>query len=206
MRGWQVVALAMFVAPHGWAQNGPARWAVDPVRPGPDAPPAGRSLFDFVATVEAGGKRVYDIPFPFERLVERLEARSGCEPRERCAKQVLIPLGRSLQRLAAAPEFFRYPRVVVTIDAESRRGGLLLKDRIYLGYQGQAALIEVISYNEAAGRFEFQIVSDYRRGGSPQVVYARRAVCAACHQNPAPMFSLPLWEETNANERVAARL
>jgi hypothetical protein len=206
MRGWQVVALAMFAAPLGWAQNGPARWAVDPARPGPDAPPAGRSLFDFVATVDTGGKRVYDVPFPFERLVERLEARSGCEPRERCAKQVLIPLGRSLQRLAAAPEFFKYPRAVVTIDAESARGGLLLKDRIYLGYQEQAAVIEVISYNEAAGRFEFQIVRDYRRGGSPQVVYARRAVCAACHQNLAPMFSLPLWEETNANERVAARL
>ncbi len=207
MFGWQLVALAMIATPLCWAQNDPARWAVDPARPGPDAPPAGRSLFDFVATVEAGGKRVYDVPFPFERLVQRLEARAGCAPRERCAKQVLIPLGRSLQRVAAAPEFFRYPRVVTAIDAESERGGgLLLKDRIYLGYQEQAGLIEVISYNEAAGRFEFQVVRDYRPGGSPRVIYARRAVCAACHQNLAPLFSRPLWEETNANERVAARL
>ncbi len=207
MFGWQLVALAMIATPLCWAQNDPARWAVDPARPGPDAPPAGRSLFDFVATVEAGGKRVYDVPFPFERLVQRLEARAGCAPRERCAKQVLIPLGRSLQRVAAAPEFFKYPRVVTAIDAESERGGgLLLKDRIYLGYQEQAGLIEVISYNEAAGRFEFQVVRDYRPGGSPRVIYARRAVCAACHQNLAPLFSRPLWEETNANERVAARL
>jgi hypothetical protein len=207
MRGWQLVALAVMAAPACWAQQDAARWAVDPTHPGPDAPPVGRSLFDFVATVEAGGKRIYDVPFPFERLVQRLEQRAGCAPRERCAKQVLIPLGRSLQRLAAAPEFFKYPRVVAAIDAEPARGdGPFLKDRIYLGYQEHAGLIEVISYNEAAGRFEFQIVRDYRPGGSPRVIYARRAVCAACHQNLAPVFSLPLWEETNANERVAARL
>ena len=33
-------------------------------------------------------------------------------------KAVLIPLGRSLQRNSAAPEFFAYPRVVVAVDAE----------------------------------------------------------------------------------------
>lgn len=197
----------MVATPICWAQDGTARWAVDPARPGPDAPPSGRSLFDFVATVEAGGKRVYDIPFPFERLVQRLEARAGCVPRERCAKQVLIPLGRSLQRLAAAPEFFKHPRVVAAISTDSARdGGPLLKDRVYLGYQEKSGLIEVISYNEAAGRFEFQIVREYRPGATPRVVYARRAVCASCHQNLAPVFSRPLWEETNANERVAVRL
>ena len=206
MRVWLLVALALTVPQACRAQHEAPHWAVDPARPGPDAPPAGRSLFDFVATAASGDRRAYDIPFPFERLVQRLEARAGCTPRERCSKQVLIPLGRSLQRLAAAPDFFRYPRVVAAIDAESAGGGPLLKDRIYLGYQERSGLIEVISYNEAAGRFEFQIVHDYRPGGSPRVVYARRAVCAACHQNLAPMFSLPLWEETNANERVAARL
>jgi mono/diheme cytochrome c family protein len=207
MRGWQLVAFAMIASQLCWAQNEPARWAVDPADPGPDAPPVGRSLFDFVATVDSGGKRTYDVPFPFERLVSRLEERAGCTPRERCVKQVLIPLGRSLQRLAAAPEFFKHPRAVAAIDSESaRETSPLLKDRVYLGYQEQAALVEVISYNEVAGRFEFQIVRDYRLGGTPQVIYARRAVCAACHQNLAPLFSQPLWEETNANGRVAARL
>src|SRR5262245_18962625 len=107
MSGWLILALAVTAAQACWAQHEPPGWAVDPAHPGPDAPPAGRSLFDFVATTASGTKRVYDIPFPFQRLVERLEARAGCAPRERCAKQVLIPLGRSLQRLAAAPEFFR---------------------------------------------------------------------------------------------------
>lgn len=43
-----------------------ASWAVDPAVPGPTLPPAGRSLFDFVA---ADG-----IPFPFEALVRKVEA------------------------------------------------------------------------------------------------------------------------------------
>jgi hypothetical protein len=180
-------------------------WAVDPARPGRDSPPAGRSLFDFAVTREADGKPVHDVPFPFERLVKHLEARAGC--RQPCARQVLIPLGRSLQRTAAAPAFFEFPRVVAAIDGEPGEAGApLLGDRIYLGYQEKSDLVEVISYNEAAGRFEFQIVRDYRAGGAREVVYARRAMCAACHQNLAPLFSRQVWEETNANPRVAALL
>ncbi len=196
--------LACPLAPR--AADAPA-WAVNPAAPGPDAPPAGRSLFDFVVTREADGKRVFDIPFPFTALVQRVAERAGCAGREPCVKQVLIPLGRSLQRTAAAPEFFRHPRVVAAIVGEATRGSVLLaKDRIYLGYQEKSDLVEVISYNEAAGRFEFQIVRDYRAGGAREVVYARRAMCAACHQNLAPLFSRQVWEETNANPRVAARL
>ena len=178
-------------------------WAVDPARPGPDLPPAGRSLFDFAVTRAADS--AHDVPFPFERLVKHLEARAGCS--EPCAKQVLIPLGRSLQRTAASPAFFEFPRVVAAIDGEpAEPGAPLLKDRIYLGYQEKSDLVEVISYNEAAGRFEFQIVRDYRAGGAREVVYARRAMCAACHQNLAPVFSRQVWEETNANPRVGALL
>ncbi len=188
------------------AQNRPAPvWAVDPARAGRDLPPAGRSLFDYVVTREVDGQPVHDVPFPFERLVKRIEARAGC--RQPCAKQVLIPLGRSLQRTAASPAFFEFPRVVAAIDADpGAPGAPLLKDRIYLGYQEKSDLVEVISYNEAAGRFEFQVVRDYRAGGAREVVYARRAMCAACHQNLAPIFSRQVWDETNANPRIAALL
>jgi hypothetical protein len=186
------------------ARERPA-WAVDPARAGADLPPAGRSLFDFVVARAAGGAAAHDVPFPFERLVELVEARAGC--RAPCAKQVLIPLGRSLQRTAAAPAYFEFPRVVAAIDVDpGAPGAPLLRDRIYLGYQEKNDLVEVISYNEAAGRFEFQIVRDYRAGGAREVVYARRAVCAACHQNLAPIFSREAWDETNANPRVAAAL
>ena len=201
--------LAFPVAPR--AADAPA-WAVNPAAPGPDAPPAGRSLFDFVVAREAGGTGrkiigVYDVPFPFTALVRRVAERAGCAGREPCVKAVLIPLGRSLQRTAAAPEFFRHPRVVAAIDGEAARGSApLAKDRLYLGYQEKSTVVEVISWNESAGRFEFQIVRDYRAGGTPQVVYARRAVCAACHQNLAPIFSRQVWEETNANPRIAAAI
>ncbi|HVI59298.1 MAG TPA: hypothetical protein VM619_10590 [Luteimonas sp.] len=185
--------------------SGP-KWAVSPARAGRDRPPAGRSLFDFVASREQDGRLVQDVPFPFPALLRRLEERAGCGAAPGCVRAVLIPLGRSLQRLAASPDFFRHPRVVATV-VEDRPGAVaLLRDRIYIGYQEQSALLEVISYNEAAGRFEFQLVHDYRAGGNPRVAYARRQVCTACHQNLAPIFSRPLWTETNANPAVAQRM
>ena len=189
-------------------------WAVDPTLPGPNLPPAGRSLFDFLVTEKGDGKGVYHIPFPFEALMKKVEYRAGCglqnAPAPSCLQAVLLPLGRSLQRTAAAPDFFKYPRAVVAVDRESTesgtRAGMLLKDRLYLGYQEKASVVEVISYNEAAGRFEFQVVKDYRAGGKPRVFYANRMICIACHQNHTPIFSRQVWDETNANPKIAALL
>jgi hypothetical protein len=183
----------------------PRDWVVDPTMPGENLPPVGRSLFDFLVVRERSNQKVYDVPFPISALMKKFENSNGAP-----LKQVLIPLGRSLQRTSAAPFYFKYPRVVAVADAQARRNptqaGILLKDRVYLGYQEKANLIEVISYNEAAGRFEFQVVKDYRPGGTPQVFYANRAICTACHQNAAPIFSRPVWDETNANTRIAALL
>ncbi len=197
-------------------------WAADPALSGESLPPVGRSLFDFLIMDGDYSK----VPFPFEALTRKIELRLGCAEDDRtaskgagngtaqssCLKRVLIPLGRSLQRNAADPEFFKYPRAVVAVDSEpidaapSIRPRMLLMDRLYLGYQEKADLIEVISYNETAGRFEFQLVKDYRAGATPSVIYANRAVCIACHQNHAPLFSRPVWDETNANPRIAALL
>jgi len=198
------------LAPQGEAPA--AEWVVDPAVPGENLPPTGRSLFDFLVVRDAAdGKKVYDVPFPIAALIHKIEAgleddRSSGMP----VKRVLIPLGRSLQRTSAAPQFFTYPRLVAAPDMEprpsGRSAGALLKDRLYIGYQEKANIVEVISYNESAGRFEFQIVKDYQAGGRPQVFYANRAVCTACHQNAAPIFSRPVWNETNANARVAALL
>lgn len=182
----------------GEIPRGPV-WAVDPQDPGPNLPLAGRSVFDLLT---AG-----NVPFPFPALLTGIEERLGRRPGDPFPwKAVLIPLGRSLQRNAAAPEFFRYPRAVVAVDTEASTGGMLLKDRLYLGYHEKAELIEVISYNEAAGRFEFQLVLDYRPGGTSRVVYANRAVCTACHQGGGPLFSRQVWDETNANPEIARLL
>lgn len=185
----------------------PPAWVVDPAQPGAHLPPRGASLFDRLFAAPSGDRHA--LPFPFERLIARIErelapaAPGGLPP----LKAVLMPLGRSLQRTAAAPDYFNFPRVVVAVDALPGAGSpLLLKDRLYIGYQEKSAVLEVISYNEEAGRFEFQLVKDYRAGGQPRVFQANRTICFACHQNGAPIFSRALWDETNANPTIAARL
>lgn len=197
-----------------WISASGIVWPVDAARPDADIPPAGRSLFDRLVLRRETAKSDADIPFPFSALLDRIVATTGQSPApELPYRAVAIPIGRSLQRHAAAPHYFASPRVVVAFVADPMRrhdsrdfAGLPLKDRLYLGYQAQANVIEVISYNDEAGRFEFQVVRDYRPGGEPKLTYANRAVCIACHQNAAPIFSRPLWGETQANAEVATRL
>jgi hypothetical protein len=165
-----------------------------------DLPPVGRSRFDQLIGSQP-------VPYPFSRLVSTINRQmqtdaGGLPP----LKVTLIPLGRSLQRDAGAPDFFRFPRVVAAADGTNKPGIPPLKDRLFLGYHEKGTVIEIISYNEAAGRFEFQVVRDYRKGKTPQVFYARRSLCLACHQNSAPIFARPLWDETPANPAIAARL
>lgn len=182
-------------------------WIIDPKSTEPDLPPAGRSLFDFVVAEKQSGQVVFNIPFPFSTLLDKidqtLEKNKSDYPG---IKKVLIPLGRSLQRSASGKEFFEYPRAVAVVDAEPKilpdHAGMLLKDRLYLGYHEKSNILEIISYNETAGRFEFQLVKDYREGGTPEFYYAPRAICTACHQNHSPIFSRPTWEETSANPVV----
>jgi hypothetical protein len=187
-----------------------AVWVVDPVEPRADRPPVGRSLFDHLMTERDGNEAVYKIPFPFSDLVKKIEQQVTPDSQGLRLKRVLIPINRSLQRNSARSEFFAYPRAVVGADTGPRpqagHSGMLLKDRLFLGYQENMGLIEVISYNEVAGRFEFQVVTDYRPGGSPRVSYANRALCTVCHQNQSPIFSKPLWEETNANRHISTSL
>jgi len=175
-------------------------WVVDPNRPGPNLPPTGRSVFDQLFASADGED--YDLPFPFARLLERIEAPLRAEgSKQPVLKKALIPLGRSLQRHAAAPEYFKFPRLVVAVDTEPvtydvKQPPIMLKDRLFIGYQERTGIIEVISYNEEAARFEFQVVNDYRAGVTPRVAYAQRAICTSCHQNGAPLFSEAGWEIT----------
>lgn len=179
-------------------------WVNDPDIAGDNLPTEGRSLFDLLFITNKQGNHLTDIPFPFEALVKNIRSKSGNAD----IKQVVIPMGRSLQRSAGSPDFFKYPRAVIAIDTEmqkinSRNAMPLLKDRLYIGYQEKSNLLEVISYNETQGRFEFQLVKDYRAGGNPRVFYANRAICISCHQNASPIFSRQVWNETNANPKVS---
>jgi len=182
-------------------------WISDSSRPGPSQPPVGRSLFDYLFSETDNGESEYVIPFPFSRLVERIEQQIAETPAAAGGiRQVLIPMGRSLVRNASRPDFFSSPRLVLAVDAQPRfnvkHAGLLLKDRLYIGYMEDERLLEVISYNEAAGRFEFQLVEDYGPDKVPRVSYVNRRLCLACHQNAAPIFSRQQWDETNANPDI----
>ena len=177
---------------------------------GPDLPPAGRSLFDHAMAVRGGdGAWTIDVPWPYEALVARIESHLGPAHRAK-VKQVLHPIGRSLHRNAAAPHYFRYPRAVGAVDAEAAaapgESGLMLRDRLYLGYQPLSESVEVVSYNEAAGRFEYQIVEDYRADGARRTAYADRALCLACHHNRAAIYAEQPWAETNNSNLIAALL
>jgi len=176
---------------------------------GPDLPPLGRSLLDFVLAEQVDGRWQIVVPYPFEALTDRIAARLGPGFREPI-KRVLHPIGRSLHRHEAEPEFFRYPRAVGAVDTEpapaSHESGLMMKDRLYLGYQPRTNSVEAISYNEAAGRFEYQVISDYREGGAPTVGYVDRGLCLACHHNHALIYADRPWAESNTNIKVAALL
>ena len=172
-------------------------------------PQHGRSLFDRVLEREAGGAG--QVPFPFPALLQRVRSQLDGEDPSGGLAIVLIPLGRSLQRHAAGDvDAFRFPRMVVAVTGEPATdasiGHLYLKDQLYLAHHERAEALEVISYNEDEGRFEFQLVLDYRAGATPRVLAANRTLCLACHQNAAPIFSRPSWDETSASPAVATRL
>jgi hypothetical protein len=207
VRSLLAAAIGIALGLSGAATGHATTLLADRTEPGANLPPAGRSLFDELFAIPAaavsGGAVRYAVPFPFERLLAELNARIA----PAAATGVLIPLGRSLQRHAADPDHFASPRVVVAVTEDAGAPGRpLLRDRLYLGYHERAEVIEVISYNEAAGRFEFQVVEDYGPGREPRVAYGERFVCVACHQAHGPIFPTAVWNETNADSRVAARL
>ena len=164
-----------------------------------DLPPDGtRSLFDHLVAANES------LPYPFEKLVAMVRAN---DPAGAAPVALLIPRGRSL--LKAQADFPR-PRALIAADFQAPDTdaalGVNARGALFLGFVEDAAEIEVISYNEAAGRYEFQLVQDYREGGQPRIVYARRAICTTCHQGGAPIFPQRPWNETNGQPEIAAKI
>ena len=170
-------------------------------------PETGYSLFDQIFSQQTSLGFEYDVPYPFEKVLDRISGRQpgSTEFDQEKFVAVLIPKGRSLQRDAAKPDFFRYPRLLITIDSELAHRSLT-RDRLFLGYQEKAEIIEVISYNESLGRFEFQTVKNYTKNKKPLVQYANRVLCTSCHQNAAPIFPRSDWSETNHDILIARRI
>lgn len=157
-----------------------------------DLPPEGtRSLFDHFAAQNNG------VPYPFSALIEALTA---MHPDNKSPVIVMIPDGRSLLKGQANNE---KPRVLLATDFQAPNTpaamGVNMRGQMFLGFTENADEIEVLSYNEAAGRFEFQLVQEYSPTGSRKLVYAKRQICLTCHQGGAPIFSQRPWNETNAS-------
>lgn len=167
--------------------------------PSDDLPPDGtRSLFDHL--IAANGQ----IPYPFPKLVELIR---NNDPEGSAPLTLLIPHGRSLLKGLADD---RHPRVLAAADFQAAATpaslGLSPRGQLFLGFVENASEIEVLSYNEAAGRYEFQLVQNYCGGCIPKLVYARRAVCTTCHQGAVPIFPQRPWNETNGAPATAAAI
>lgn len=162
---------------------------IQPEDQGPNLPVVGSSLFDKAFSErDARGQIVYSVPYPLEKFVEKLGAD---------AKYVhtILPFSRSLQR----PKDLSYdpllnPRLVFT-PFDLKRSQSPFLGKIFFGYVKAKDQIEIISLNEEAGRFEYQIVTDYSK--SPKVFYVDRGKCLSCHQGQAPIFSPPGWDDTS---------
>ena len=146
-----------------------------------DLPSKGRSTFDYLlASQNKDGKGELRVPYPFDKLIELIKSKSN--PKSKLPVSVLfIPFGRSLQRFAADPNFFKYPRVLVTVNDHTpfndQKIPLSLRSSLYVAYVEPSNMLEVISYNPIEARFEFQVVKNYKKGAKPELFYAPRNLC-----------------------------
>ncbi|MCB0413148.1 MAG: hypothetical protein KDD50_02365 [Bdellovibrionales bacterium] len=156
---------------------------------GPNIPTVGSSLFDKVfSTTNKNGRTVYTIPYPLSQFSQPL----GLETQ---FVHTNLPFSRSLQR----PQDLSYnpllnPRIVFTPFNVDDSYSILL-GKIFFGYVEAKDQLEVISFNDEAGRFEYQIITDY--SSSPKAFYVDRGKCLSCHQGQAPIFSPPAWADTS---------
>lgn len=164
--------------------------------PDSDLPPEGtRSLFDHIIAQNNG------LPFPFDKFIDLL---SELNPEQKPPLMLMIPNGRSLLKGQANHHL---PRILIAPDFQEENTlaglGKVTPGQLFIAYVEAADEIEVISYNEAAGRFEFQLVQDYCESCIPKIVYAKRAICLTCHQGGTPIFSERPWNETNGQLAIA---
>ena len=169
-------------------------------------PPKGRSTFDhLLATQNQQGETKLSVPYPFDKLLDLLKSQSNTKSKSPISV-LFVPFGRSLQRFAADPEFFKYPRILASVNAPApftdKKIPLNLRSKIYVAYVEPSNMLEVISYNPIDARFEFQVVKNYKKGSKPELYYAPRNLCTSCHEGEIPIFPSEPWTETNDNNVI----
>ncbi|MFK7827585.1 MAG: hypothetical protein AB8G05_25800 [Oligoflexales bacterium] len=84
-----------------------------------DLPIKGRSSFDYLlASQNKKDESKLSVPYPFEKLLALIKSQSNIKS-EAPISVLFVPFGRSLQRFAADPNFFRYPRILATVNAQT---------------------------------------------------------------------------------------
>lgn len=155
---------------------------------GPDLPVVGSSMFDKIFSVTKNGESHYVLPFPLSKMMKKIESGKGQN-----IIHTMLPFSRSLQRPSSTSyDPLLNPRLVFTAKQSKT---WLERAKIFIGYVKATDQLEVISYNDEAGRYEYQLVKDY--GKNPKVFYVNRGKCLSCHQGQAPIFSVPGWQDTN---------
>ncbi len=162
------------------------------------APVHAASAFELLYPAANG---VLPLPMPFGRLLDDLRQRSGGAE----VQVAFVPLGRSLQRMAADPEFFDSPRIIAAVTRDGSTGPML-RNRLFIGYQPASGAIEIIAFDASKGRFVFQEVTQYEAGSVGAFTTHDEQGCIACHQSASPIFSASPWQETNANPAVVSAL
>ena len=159
-------------------------------------PAIGSSLFDKIfRKTSPSGEIVYDVPTSIPALMQRILRLEGSGDR---VTYSLLPLTRSLQRpVDLSYDPFANPRLVATVHKATNPD---INNKIFVGYLKPKDQLEVISYNEEAGRFEFQLVHDFSK--NPKVYYANRVLCLTCHQGQSPIFFRIPWAETTFKDRL----
>lgn len=139
-----------------------------------------------------------EIPYPFERLASMLrsQAKDGFNG-------LILPFSRSLQRKYVTIDT---PRILLSINSNDLDDITHLPHTpfsyaerqipvLYVAYTEGSPRLEVISWNELLGTFEFLVVSDYEKQNKPRLLRPDRALCMSCHQSGGPVFSHSPWNE-----------
>lgn len=154
------------------------------------------ALSDFDRIIRPG---LGEIPPTFRAIVDKIAAATGSE-----YDPAFIPMGRSLSRRATD---FADPRIVVPFIFAGDKSGpdhteISRPNGIYLGFAKKAGTVEVISYNQQEGRFEFELIEGLGIPGQKPVVYRpERERCLGCHTVGTPIYSRMSWAET-ANQNA----
>jgi hypothetical protein len=144
------------------------------------------TLFDQLLEANAGGK----IPTDYETLAKVVLGSDRDD--------VLFASSRSLQRAATS---FAHPRHVATPTARLAEAAafraMSTNGRLFIGFAETTDQVEIISWNNREGRFDFELITGFAPGRTPKLSPADRKECEDCHQNGAPIFPRFAWRETN---------